>query len=114
MPYIHIKTNTPLNEDQAGELAAKASDLAAKAMGKPEKYVLAMISPGQIMLHGGTPAPAAHVECRGIGLQEAQCAPLSETICSFLEKELSIAPDRVYIEFSDMPRAWVGWNKGTF
>jgi len=114
MPYIHIRTNTPLNSEQAQELAARASQLAAEALGKPEKYVLAMVSPSMILLHGGAPTPAAHVELRSIGLQESQCASLSETVCTFLEKELSIAPDRVYIEFADMPRAWVGWNKGTF
>lgn len=114
MPYIHVSTNVSLNEEQTREFAARTSELVAKALGKPEQYVLAIATPGLTLLHGGTAEPAAHVALRSIGLQESQCAPLSETVCSFLEKELSIAPARVYIEFQDMPRAWVGWNKGTF
>lgn len=114
MPYICIKTNVTLSTEQTEDLAAKASDLTAKAFGKPEKFVLAIVTPNLTLLHGGTSEPAAHVELRSIGMQESQCAPLSETVCEFLEKELAIAPERVYIEFADMPRSWVGWNKGTF
>lgn len=114
MPFFRIETNVSMEHSAARELAAKASDLAAKALGKPEQYVQAMVSPGAALLHGGTDAPAAAVSLFSIGLSESQCAPLSETICAFLEQELSIPPDRVYINFKDLQRSWFGWNMGTF
>ncbi len=114
MPFFSIQTNVPVENREVCKLAARASNLAAKFLGKPESYVQVLIETGKNMLHGGTDEPAAHVELNSIGLKVEQCAPLSETICAFLEKELSIKPERVYIEFKELDRPWVGWNSGTF
>ncbi|HEB78063.1 MAG TPA: hypothetical protein ENI90_06025, partial [Methylothermaceae bacterium] len=40
--------------------------------------------------------------------------PLSRFLCDFLQNQLNIAPDRVYIEFIDIPRKFWGWNGSTF
>lgn len=114
MPFFKIDTNVVMTDGAAREFAAKASALVTKALGKPEQYVQTLVTPGAFLLHGGTDSPAAAVALKSIGLQEGQCAPLSETICAFLDQELAIPADRIYIEFAALERSWFGWNKGTF
>ena len=39
---------------------------------------------------------------------------LSEKVCSLLKESLGIAPDRVYLNFSDIPAGNWGWNGEIF
>lgn len=40
MPYLLIQTNRKLSDDQQLSVAAQASKLVAKELGKPESYVM--------------------------------------------------------------------------
>ena len=44
MPFLKIQTNHPLPEPDAKTLAAKASALVAKQLGKPERYVMVSVA----------------------------------------------------------------------
>lgn len=105
-----------LGLDDAGvkDLAVKATEACAAALGKREASVQALVTAGVALLHGGTDEPAATVELKSLGLQEDACPALSKAICEFLEAELGIPGTRVYIEFVSPARAMFGWNGGTF
>lgn len=114
MPYLKLTTNAPIINEQAPELMIQLSRLVANETGKPERYVMIELEGGKAMLFGGKPEPLAFLECKSIGLSGRQAKSLSSALSRNLEASLSIPPDRVYIEFSDCPADFWGWNGSTF
>lgn len=114
MPYFKIETNQTLNDLGRQELLKKASTLMATLLGKPEQYMMVSLQLTTPMLFAGNAGPLAYVTLKGIGLRRDQCSTYAKEICDFLNAELSISPDRIYIEFSDIEGAMFGWNRGTF
>ena len=114
MPYLKIQTNLELGADAASALAAEASRTTARALGKPERYVMVAVQPGTTMAFGGDAGPLAYLELKSIGLDESATPQLSQTLCRMIADQLAITPERVYIEFADAPRAMWGWNGATF
>lgn len=114
MPYLRIETNVELDQQQVDTLLGSASQAIAQQLGKPERYVMVEVVGGARLLFNGSRDPAAYVELKSIGLPESQTQPLSRFLCEFLQSQLKVAPDRVYIEFIDIPRKYWGWNGSTF
>jgi phenylpyruvate tautomerase len=115
MPYLKLNTNIAISTEQAPQLLRGLSQLLAKETGKPERYVMVAITDGDsAMLFGGSDEPLAYLECKSIGLSGAQAKALSASLCQLLNKELALAKDRVYIEFSNCPADYWGWNGSTF
>ncbi|MGR9107040.1 MAG: phenylpyruvate tautomerase MIF-related protein [Gammaproteobacteria bacterium] len=114
MPYLNIKTNQTIDEASGHRLLTTASAQVADALNKPERYVMVELSMNPQMLFAGTSNPCAYVELKSIGLPESQTRELSQLICTLVGKELAIAADRIYIEFTDVPRKFWGWNGSTF
>jgi len=114
MPLLKIQSNHPVDENLAGELIASASKLVAEQLGKSERYVMVALEPPIPMMFSGSQDPLAYLELKSIGLPEAKTPQLSQALCQLIQDKLAIPPDRVYIEFSDAPRAMWGWNSGTF
>jgi len=112
MPVLNIRTNVIMEEKHNFLKAASAR--IATALGKPESYVMTMISDNQEMLFAGNNEPLAYVELKSLGLTTAQTTSLSENICEFIAAELEINPSRIYIEFASPEREMFGWNGGTF
>ena len=113
MPYLKIQTNQTVTPDQAQALISKASKLVASQLGKPENYVMVALTPPVPMLFAGSNEPTAYLELKSIGLPEPRTAELSKTLCHLMT-ELNISQNRVYIEFTDAPRAMWGWDGKTF
>ncbi|MCG6900542.1 MAG: hypothetical protein LJE75_11150 [Gammaproteobacteria bacterium] len=114
MPYLKIQTNQPLPPDSAQALAKKASNLVAKQLGKPEKYVMTSVESNPAMTFAGTEEPLAYLELKSIGLSDSTTADTSSALCGLVHAETGIDTKRIYIEFSDAPRKMWGWDKGTF
>jgi phenylpyruvate tautomerase PptA (4-oxalocrotonate tautomerase family) len=114
MPYIEVATNVDMDDAMARDVLSKLSGLAAEMLGKPEKYVLARVTAGQVLSHGGSADPAAYVTLRSIGLPKDGTPGFSAKICGFLQAELGVSGDKVYIDFSDIERSMFGWNGSTF
>ena len=114
MPYLAITTNVPLEADAAGALLRESSALLARALGKPERYVMVSLQANTPMLFAGEPASTAHLDLRSIGLDESATPALSDQLCALMQRTLSISPDRVFIIFAAVPRALWGWNGRTF
>jgi len=112
MPFIKVETNIAVS-DKAACLTG-ISALAAEMLGKPEAYVLAELESGKSLSFGGTADPAAFVTLDSIGLPEDSTPQFSAAICEFLNRELAIPANRVYITFGDIKRHLFGWDGGTF
>lgn len=114
MPYFSIETNLTVDQASNQQLLKKSSAFIAELLGKPESYVMVSFQPETPLIFGGTDAPAAFVRLKSIGLPQDRCPELSETICRFIEQELGVPQDRVFIDFKDLARNMFGWNGKTF
>ena len=114
MPLISLYTNVKLDKAQEMLTARQLSTLASTQLGKPEQWVMVKVDAGQSMCFAGSDVPCAYLECKSIGLSDAQIPPLAAALSSLLQRQLHIDPARIYIEFaSAKPQHW-GWNGGTF
>ncbi len=112
MPTFKITTNISLQD--SNQLAATASKLVASMLGKPELYVMVQINDEQTLYFGGNDSPAALLSLQSLGLPEAEIKSYSERLCDFINTQLGIAADRIYISFESPPRSHWGWNNTTF
>lgn len=112
MPYLKIQTN--VNVEDKTSFIKKISPLLSKELGKPEQYIMIALAPKTDMLFSGSPEPTAFLELKSIGLQQGKNSGISEFLCNFMQEELKIPSNRVYIEFTSVDGKWWGWNKGTF
>jgi phenylpyruvate tautomerase len=114
MPLLKLETTVGLSEEQQKNLSASLSRLVAEGIGKPERYVMVSIQPAR-MLMSGQGGDAAFIDIRSIGgLSGGVNKQLSQKICALLKQTLQIAPDRVYLNFTDVPAGDWGWNGDTF
>lgn len=88
--------------------------MTSEVLNKPEKYVMVSVSEDTLMMSGST-TPAALVTVKSIGgITPEKNRIFSQRICSFLESEMGISPQRVYINFFDVDAENWGWDRGTF
>ncbi|MGB5834031.1 MAG: phenylpyruvate tautomerase MIF-related protein [Thiohalocapsa sp.] len=114
MPTLIIKTNADLDGIDHPALLRRASETMSTMLGKPERYVMISLEPTTAMCFGGDGTPCAYLELKSLGLPEKQTTVFSATLCAFLNDELGIAADRVYIEFASPARHLFGFDGGTF
>lgn len=114
MPLLKLQTTALLPEEKTKPLLAALSKLLAGTIGKPEQYVMITMSQSA-MLMSGKAGEAAFVDIRSIGgLNGETNRKLSQQICKLLKDSLGIAPDRVYLNFTELGAEDWGWNGSTF
>ena len=114
MPLLKLETTVALADDKKQALLASLSKIVAGTIGKPEQYVMVVISPAAILM-SGKPGPAAFVDVRSIGgLGGNVNQQLAQKIGGLLKESLGVPPDRIYLNFTDVPAANWGWNGDTF
>ncbi len=114
MPLIKLQTSAVVPENRRMPLLAACSKALADNTGKPEKYCMAILESGAILM-AGKPAQAAFLDVRGIGgFTPPVNKALSKALCDLLKKELLIDPGNVYITFTDVPAVNWGCNGSTF
>ena len=114
MPFLKLSTNVTIDQIQSEQLLGDLSQLLAKETGKPERYVMVELSGGKAMVFGGSNQPLAYLECKSIGLSASQAKALSASINKLLTGILPLTAERIYIEFSNCPAEFWGWNGSTF
>ncbi len=115
MPLIKIQTAEAISAEKQATLLTSASRIVAEATGKPETYVMAILEPAVATAMAGELTPAAFVDVRGIGGVNAKVnGAITKGVCDLLEAELGLAPDHVYLNFTDVPAANWGWDGRTF
>ena len=114
MPYLLLQTNVEIPLDGTETLLKSLSSAIAKALGKPENYVMVTLEGARPMLFAGSTEPTAYLEIKSIGLPEATTPSLSRMLCGLIEQQLEINQERIYIEFSSPSAHLWGWNGETF
>jgi phenylpyruvate tautomerase PptA (4-oxalocrotonate tautomerase family) len=72
------------------------------------------IAPAAILM-SGKPGDAAFVDVRSIGgLNDGVNRQLAQKIGTLLKESLGVSPDRIYLNFTDVPAGNWGWNNDTF
>ena len=113
MPYFNIETNQRINANAGSELMKKATGFLARMMAKPENVIMVTIKTGMPYLFGGTDEPTAYVQIKAVALVKEKCPEYSKQVCDFLEDEIRVPADRVFIEFMDIDPAIFGFNGST-
>lgn len=114
MPLLKIHTNLSLSAEQKHDLLERGSRIVAEHLKKPIPYIEVLVQDEGALLFAGTTDDAAFVELRSLGFPAAQAKSLSAAICELLKTETGIPPERVFINFFDIPRDLWGWNGDTF
>ncbi|KAL3533276.1 hypothetical protein ACH5RR_006797 [Cinchona calisaya] len=115
MPTLNLLTNVPVDSVVGSDILKDATKAVAKIVGKPESYVMILLSGGVPIAFAGTEEPAAYGELISIGgLGPSVNGKLSSTIAEILQSKLSIDSSRFYIKFYDVQRSYFGFNGSTF
>ena len=114
MPMINLKTPIEIPEHKQQSLLAALSEAVSEITGKPEQYIMVILEKADFML-GGETGMAAFVDVRGIGgISPEINKKLSAKICEILEERIAVSPNRVYLNFTDIPASNWGFNGSTF
>ena len=117
MPLIKLQTVTPVPEEKQQALLASASRIVAKATGKPETYVMAILEPAAAATMAGQAAPVAFVDVRGIGGVNATVnTAISNGVCiatGTIRARWAICSERAssWLRATSSMHAWISyWN----
>ena len=113
MPYFSIETNRQIDDVTNENLMKKATKFLSEMMGKPEHVIMVTIRPGMPYVFGGLGDPAAYVRIKAVSLERGKCPEFSKKVCDFLENEIGVPRDRVFIEFVDIDPKIFGFNGNT-
>ena len=110
MPLLNISTNKKVKNEQI--LLEKASDFISSLLNKPEKFVMVKLTDSLPMYFAGTDESCCFVEIKSIGSLDP--SKMSKPICEFINVELEIPNERIYINFQDIDSDMWAWNSKTF
>lgn len=114
MPLIRMETSATLTEADETSLAKSLSKIAATAIGKPESYVMSVVSRSAISMAGEI-GPAAFLDVRSIGgLNQTVNRDISKQVADLLKETLQISDDRIYISFESVSGVNWGYRGSTF
>lgn len=105
MPYIDIKTNRTITSAQERQLKTALGEAITCIPGKSESRLMLGFADGQRMYFrgdGDTPVAYLEVALFGTATDEALGA-LTSAICEAFQSVLEIAPENVYVKYSEVP-----------
>ena len=113
MPLLKLQTTVAIPADKRKGLMSSLSKAVAATIGKPEQYVMVTVDQGSIII-SGSEGDAAFVDIRSIGgLTGEVNRKLSQQVSKLLGDSLGIAPERVFLNFTDVPASHWGWKNAT-
>ena len=114
MPLIRMETSAPIPTENRDDLALALSRIAADAIGKPESYVMAVVTEAAVTMAGKT-GPAAFLQVCSIGkINQTVNRDITTRVADLLQERLGISAERIYISFNDVQAVNWGWNRTTF
>ena len=114
MPFVSLQSNATLADSARSDLALALAQLVSQELGKPLDYIQVHLQLGAFLTFAGTEEKTAFIDLRSLGLPPDKPAVLSASLCRLLQEHLDIAPQRVFLNFQDMPRTHWGWDGRTF
>ena len=113
MPFINVKTNTPVSKDKETALKSALGKAISIIPGKSESWLMVEIEPERKLYFKGSDAPAAMVSVSVCGSADsASFNKLTDSICTLLNSELGIDTARTYVKY-EATKDW-GWNGSNF
>ncbi len=111
MPYFSIETNQKIID--AKRFTDLATDFISERLNKPEKFIMISLQTNKTMLFDRKDSAIAMVQLKSIGLPDNKEALLG-AIFKFIEWELNIPQNRIYIELVNLERENFAWNGKSF
>ena len=113
MPMLQISTNVDQSVFDEPFLKEATTSL-SKLLGKPESFVMVVVSGNTQMSFGGSTQPTALVTLESIGgICETKNAEYSSEIFRLLQSK-GIESNRMFIKFVGLERSNVAWNGKLF
>jgi phenylpyruvate tautomerase len=113
MPLLRLEIGMPIPAQKKEVLLLEASKIISHNTGQPETYVMVLLTEGSGIL-GGRTGPVAFADVRSIGsLDKKTNGALAKALCDLLKKELDIAPDRVFLNFTEIEATRWAWKGST-
>lgn len=114
MPFINSKVSVKLTEDKKENIKRQLGDAITIIPGKSERWLMVGFEDCcELYFQGNNDAPSAFVEVKIFGKASHDCYNrLTGKICSILQSELGIQPDRIYVKYEEVSE-W-GWNGSNF
>lgn len=112
MPYIETTTSVAISKRKEQAIKERMGEAIELIPGKSEGWLmLAFHDNVSMYFKGQDDDPCAICQVRLFGsAEEEDYARLTEALTDILREELEIAPDRIYVTYSEMD-TW-GWNGG--
>lgn len=114
MPYLSIETNKKLEDDKKYKILHEGTDLVSSILNKPKKWVMISIKDNISMYYNNIDEDTAFIELKSINLEKEKCKIYLEKLSNFIENNLNINSERIYIHFCDLNPKMFGWNKKLF
>ncbi len=112
MPFINVKTNSPLADGAKEALKAELGQAITAIPGKSEGWLMVAVDSGDMWFKGdGAPCAMFEVSIFGSAGDSAY-DELTKRICAAAQKHLGVSPDRTYVKYSEHGR-W-GFNNFNF
>ena len=113
MPFINVKTNCKLSEDNFTSIKSKLGQAITAVPGKSEGWLMVDIEDGHNLWFKGSDSPAAMVQVSLYGnASDNALTTLTSHITGILTSEAGISSDRIYVSYM-MTDNW-GWNGSNF
>ena len=110
MPLLNISTNKEIKSEQM--LISKSSAFISSLLNKSENFVMVKLTDSLNMYFSGTNEPCCFIEIKSIGSIEP--SKMSKPISEFINTELDIPYERIYIFFQDVDSNMWAWDSRTF
>ena len=113
MPFINVKTNVSVSDDQKTGIKSALGRAITAIPGKSEGWLMVGIEADYDLWFKGEDAPAAMVEVSIYGgASHNALTTLTSHITGILTDQLEISSDRIYVKYSETEN-W-GWNGSNF
>ena len=114
MPYINLKTTVKVSDEKCEKVKTAFGKAIECFPGKSESYLMVGIEGGaKLWFRGDASEDTAIVDVELLGaVNSAASENMTKEICSILQNELGISPERVYVKYTGY-NDW-GWNNRNF
>jgi hypothetical protein len=114
MPYMHVRTNVAVGKDKQVAIKAAFGEAISLLPGKSEQWLMVDVEEqATLFLAGEGDRPLAMVEVELLGKSTPRAyEALTARVCEIMQRELSIAPDGVYVKYAEIEH-W-GYNGSNF
>lgn len=104
MPFIQLKTNAEISENDEKLIKSKLGELITIIPGKSENWLMVQISGGKKMYFKGSDEKCAMIEVKIYGKATSEAYDkLTYEITNLVSKTLNISPTRIYVSYFETP-----------